>query len=270
MPSDIETATFQTSDQCDISYTLHPAPVAPAGRIALIHSLALDRSIWDGVVAQLAGAAEVLTYDCRGHGRSARQDSSFTSELFARDLAELLDHVGWESAALAGCSMGGCVAQAFAGLYPARAKALGLIDTTAWYGVHGPAEWRERAANARSKGFEAMADFQVRRWFSDKFRAEHLELANATVAVFLANDVDCYASACTLLGVADLRHYLPSLHLPVTIIVGEEDSATPVSESRFLHEAISGSKLHILPGARHLTPIECPDAIASELLALLR
>src|SRR5579872_4350782 len=146
MPFDFETTMFQTSDQCDISYTLHPALIASAGRIVLIHSLALDRSIWDGVVAQLAGAAEVLTYDCRGHGRSACQASSFTSELFARDLAELLDHVGWQSAAIAGCSMGGCVAQAFAGLYPSRAKALGLIDTTAWYGVHGPAEWQERAA----------------------------------------------------------------------------------------------------------------------------
>ena len=262
--------TFQTSDQCDISYTLHPAPVASAGRIVLIHSLALDRSIWDAVVARLGGVAEVLTYDCRGHGRSQRQASSFTSELFARDLAELFDRVGWQSATLAGCSMGGCVAQAFAGLYPARANALGLIDTTAWYGVHGPAEWQERAATARLKGFQAMADFQVTRWFSDKFRAEHPELANAPVAVFLANDLDCYASACTLLGEADLRHYLPSLHLPVTIIVGEEDNATPVSESRFLNEAISGSTLKILHGARHLTPIECPDAIASELLALLR
>ena len=270
MPSDFEAGTFQTSDRCEIAFSLHPAPVASAGRIVLIHSLALDQTIWDGVVARLAGAAEVLTYDCRGHGRSQRQASSFTSELFARDLAELLDHAGWQSAALAGCSMGGCVAQAFAGLYPSRAKALGLIDTTAWYGPHGPAEWLERAATARLKGFGAMADFQVRRWFSDKFRAERLELANAAVRVFLANDVDCYASACTLLGEADLRHYLPSLHLPVTIIVGEEDNATPVSESRLLHEAIAGSKLHILPKARHLTPIECPDAISSELLGLLR
>ena len=270
MPSDSNTGMFQTSDRCNIFYRLFPAPAASAGRIVLIHSLALDHSIWDGVVARLAGAADVLTYDCRGHGRSQRQASAFTSELFARDLAELLDHVGWQSAALAGCSMGGCVAQAFAGLYPSRADALGLIDTTAWYGVRGPAEWQERAAAARLKGFGAMADFQVTRWFSDKFRAEHPELANAVVAVFLANDLDCYASACTLLGEADLRHCLPSLRLPVTIIVGEEDSATPVSESRLLHEAISGSKLHILPGARHLTPIECPEAIAADLLELSR
>jgi 3-oxoadipate enol-lactonase len=266
----MQTGMLQTADGCDISYTLHPAPPSSAGRIVLIHSLALDRSIWDGVVARLAGTAEVLTYDCRGHGRSGRQASSFTSELFARDLAELLDHVGWQSAAAAGCSMGGCVAQAFAGLYPARATALGLIDTTAWYGPGGPQEWRERAGTARLKGFGAMANFQAQRWFSGTFRAEHPELVSAATEVFLANDLNCYASACTLLGEADLRRYLPSLHLPVVIIVGQEDSATPVSASRSLHENISGSTLNVIPGARHLTPIECPDVIATELLALLR
>jgi len=262
---------FNTADGCTIAYTLHPArdPHAPQDprvpRIVLIHSLALDRSIWDGVVARLAGDAHILTYDCRGHGRSSRRATSFTPELFARDLAELLDHVRWPSALVAGCSMGGCVAQAFGGLYPARASALGLIATTAWYGADAPAQWRERAENARSKGFAGLVPFQVTRWFGDKFRAEHPELVNATSAVFLANDLDCYAATCRLLGEADLRPYLPSLRMPVHVIVGEEDYATPVAHARHLHEEIPGSTLTIIPGARHLTPVECPDQIAARL-----
>src|SRR5229473_3542380 len=84
--------------------------------------------------------------------RSARQAMPFATDLFARDLAELLDHVGWPTAVVAGCSMGGCVAQTFAGLYPARASALGLIDTTAWYGDDASKQWRERGAAARSNG----------------------------------------------------------------------------------------------------------------------
>jgi 3-oxoadipate enol-lactonase len=256
---------FNTPDGCTIAYTLHPARDVGAPRIVLIHSLALDRSIWDGVASRLAGDAHVLTYDCRGHGRSSRRAISFTPELFARDLAELLDHVGWPSALVAGCSMGGCVAQAFGGLYPSRASALGLIATTAWYGADGPAQWRERAENARSKGLAGLVPFQVTRWFGDTFRAEHAELVNATAAVFLANDLDCYAATCVMLGEADLRPYLPSLRMPVHVIVGEEDYATPVAHARYLHEAIPGSTLTILPGARHLTPLECPDQIA-ELL----
>ena len=95
-----------------LSFTHHPGPGPRAPRVALIHSLALDRSVWDGVVAQLEDEAEILTFDCRGHGRSPRTSGPYTTEVFARDLAELLDHVGWDKAAITGCSMGGNVAQA--------------------------------------------------------------------------------------------------------------------------------------------------------------
>jgi 3-oxoadipate enol-lactonase len=236
--------------------------------MVLIHSLALDSSIWDGVVAKLDGRAEILAYDCRGHGRSERQAIPFTTELFARDLRELLDDVGWPEALIAGCSMGGCVAQAFAAQCPSRVNALALIDTTAWYGDDAPKTWRERASSAQSKGLAALVDFQITRWFGDSFRATHPELVHAVTRVFLANDVNCYASSCMLLGAADLRSALPAFRMPAAIIVGEEDYATPISAAQELHKAIAGSTLTILPKARHLTPIECPGQIASELLSL--
>lgn len=238
--------------------------------MALVHSLALSGSIWEGVAARLADQAEILTYDCRGHGHSGRAASHFSTDLFARDLAELLAHVGWPTAAVAGCSMGGCVAQAFAGRYPARVNALGLIDTTAWYGPDAPKNWMDRAEVARTKGLAGMVEFQASRWFSDRFRAEHPGPAKEMTEVFLANDVECYASTCVMLGEADLRPFLPSMRMPVAVIVGDEDYATPVAMARQLHEAIHGSTLSIIPGGRHLTPVECPDQIAEQLSALLR
>lgn len=269
-------ASFALSDGTRLAYTLHPSPRRSApmaregGRLVLIHSLALDRGVWDGVVQRLASEAEILAYDCRGHGRSDRRASAFTAELFARDLTELLDHVGWQSAAIAGCSMGGCVALACAGLYPARAAALGLIDTTAWYGPAAPAKFRERAEAARAKGMQGLIDFQVTRWFSDAFRAAHPEVIERTTAIYVANDFDCYAASCALLGDVDVRAYLPGLRMPVAIVVGEEDYATPVDMARQLHEALPQSTLTVLPRARHLTPIEHPDAIARMLSGLIR
>ena len=66
---------FSTSDGCRIAYSLHAAPRAGAPRFVLIHSLALDRSVWEGIVDRLSAFGEVLTYDCRGHGRSGRPAS---------------------------------------------------------------------------------------------------------------------------------------------------------------------------------------------------
>jgi pimeloyl-ACP methyl ester carboxylesterase len=96
--------------------------------------------------------------------------------------------------------MGGCVALAFAGLYPERASRLGLIDTTAWYDREAAANFRERAAAAREAGMAGLADFQAARWFSDEFRARCPELVRRTIAVFLANDFECYAASCALLA----------------------------------------------------------------------
>jgi 3-oxoadipate enol-lactonase len=260
---------FQTSDDCPIAYTLRAARNPGLPRIVLIHSLALDASIWDGVVARLAVHADILTYDCRGHGRSGKRAQGFSMARFARDLMELLDHVGWQTAVAAGCSMGGCVAQALAGLYHSRVSALGLIDTTAWYGEDAPATWRERAAGVLSKGLVGLLEFQLPRWFGDDFRKQQPELVNAVTEVFLANDLDCYAASCIMLGDTDLRGYLKRLTVPAAIMVGEEDYATPVTEAQQLHDAISNSTLTVIPGARHLTPIERPEEIAIQLIALL-
>lgn len=269
MPDATAGQSFTTSDNCRIEFKVRPARGAGAPRLALIHSLALDGGIWNGVAEALAGEVELLTYDCRGHGESDRIADAYTSELFAGDLSELLDYLNWPSAAVAGCSMGGCVALAFAGMNPGRTSALGLIDTTAWYGADAPKNWRERAAAARTKGFAGMVDFQTKRWFSEKFRNAHPDLVKQTADVFLANDLECYGATCRMLGDADLRHYLRLLRMPTAVIVGEDDDATPPSMARFLHDSIPGSTLTVIPGGRHLTPIESPREIAAGLRSLL-
>ena len=270
----VSSGIFTASDGCSIAYSLHagsPQVGAHArSRIALIHSLALDRSVWDGVVPLLTPHADVLTYDCRGHGQSGRAKMTFTPELFAADLAGLFGHLGWPDAVVAGCSMGGCVAQAFAGLYPGRTPALALIDTTAWYGPTAPEAWRERAQTAASKGLQALSEFQATRWVSDAFREAHAELIGTKMAVFLANDIDCYVATCEMLGDADLRHYQPAMRMPASVIVGAEDYACPIAMSEQMLEAMPDATLSVLANVRHLTPIECPAIIADEILALMK
>src|SRR3546814_13114062 len=107
-------------------------------RRALFHSLAMDAAFWDGVVPLVARHADVLVYDVRGHGRSDKPAGPYSVELMADDLADLLDAVGWPSATVAGASMGGCIALAFAAAYPGRVDGLGPIDTTCWYGAAAP------------------------------------------------------------------------------------------------------------------------------------
>jgi 3-oxoadipate enol-lactonase len=258
---------MKTRDGTRLAYSLHDRG-ADRPRAVLSRSLAMDRSFWQPAVEELD--ASILVYDCRGHGASDKPAGPYTVELFARDLADLLDHVGWPSALVAGASMGGCVSLAFAAAFPARTAALGLIDTTAWYGPDAPKQWAERADKAIETGLDSLVEFQTTRWFGDAFRASHPDVVKRCVDVFLRNDVKAYAETCRMLGACDIRAALRGLKMPTAVIVGEEDYATPVAMAEALHRGIAGSTLTVLKGGRHLTPLEQPRAIAAELPRLLQ
>jgi 3-oxoadipate enol-lactonase len=234
-------------------------------RAALIHSLAMDREFWRPVAERMDAA--VLLYDCTGHGASPKLPGPYTVEGFADDLARLMAHLRWGSAMVAGASMGGCIALAFAQRHAQRLSALGLVDTTACY--DNPKAWEERAQKALSEGLEALVGFQVTRWFGEAFRSKQPGVVAQCVARFVSNDVGAYAEACRMLGAADLRGALQSIDVPTAILVGEEDYATPLAMAQELHRGIRGSTLTVLKGARHLTPLERPDEVAAVLRRLL-
>lgn len=259
---------LRTSSGLELAYHLRGARGSGPG-IVLIHSLGLGGFVWDAVAERLAPHLPVLTYDARGHGASAKPSGPYSSVQFADDLAGLLDALGWTSAHVAGCSMGGCVALQFAVDRPDRVRSLALVDTTAWYGEDARKSWDERAERARMHGLASMIAFQETRWFSDAFRAAHPEVVARSREAFLANDLDAYAATCMMLGRFDLRARLGTVAAPTAVAVGEEDYATPVEMARELHDGIARSTLDVIAPGRHLTPLERPDALADVLRGVL-
>jgi 3-oxoadipate enol-lactonase len=261
-------ASVAVRDGTRIAYRLH-GPRYSSNRVLLLHSLAMDGSFWDRVVALLAHDAAVLAIDCRGHGQSDKPAAAYSVELFAQDAYDVCQVLDFGKVLVAGASMGGCVALQFAASYPEATRAVGLIDTTAWYGPTAPADWRSRADKAAANGLPSMVEFQTTRWFSDAFRNENPGLVAQSVATFLRNDVADFAASCLMLGAYDGRSQLSRIQAPTAVMVGEEDYAAPVAMSEALHAGIAGSTLLVIPGARHLTPLETPDIVAAELRRLL-
>ncbi|MEH2492776.1 alpha/beta fold hydrolase [Bradyrhizobium sp. AZCC 2230] len=239
-------------------------------RVALVHSLALDGEFWRPVADILSNQAAVLMIDCRGHGASDKPSGPYSVEQFADDLADVLDGIGWPSAVIGGASMGGSVAIAFAARNAAKTAALGLFDTTAWYGANAPKQWEERAARGVADGMASLVEFQKTRWFGDAFRAQNADVIDRTVATFVKTDPKAYAETCRMMGAFDLRLKLGALRMPTRIAVGEQDYATPIKMAEELHAGIAGSELNIISGGRHLTPLEFPERIAAEIDLLLR
>jgi 3-oxoadipate enol-lactonase len=238
-------------------------------RVALVHSLAMNHSFWDPVVAVLAEKATVLTWDCRGHGASGKPRGPYTVGQFADDLAAIFTAIGWTKAVVAGASMGGCVSLAFAGRHSGMVAGLGLFDTTAYYGSDAPQQWAERAEKAATGGLQSLVAFQQTRWFGDAFRAANPDILANSTAVFLNNDIAAYVATCHMLGAVDLRDVLPTIAVPTRIVVGEEDYATPPAMAEMLHAGIVHSTYRVIKAGGHLTPLEQPATVAGEISQLM-
>src|SRR5215469_15795590 len=249
----ISGSTIRLRDGTRLVYEMHGRDDGRP-RLVLIHSLGMDRSFWEPTITALGDGVAILAHDCRGHGASDKPAGPYLIEQFADDVAELMDHVGWRAATIAGASMGGCTTLSFAQRHPRRALGLGLIDTTAWYNAAD--KWEERASKATSAGLASMVDFQVTRWFTDGFRAANPAIVKENVDRLLANDPAAFAATCRMLGACNLEAGLPRMTMPAAVMVGDEDYATPVAMSGTLHRGIKSSTLTVFKGARHLTPLE--------------
>ena len=164
--------------------------------------------------------------------------------------------------------MGGTIALGLAIHHPNRVEGLGLIDTTAWYGPEAPKNWSERANKVKENGMQALIEFQKTRWFGEDFSKNNPQILDACIDIFLKNDIDSFVATCQMMGHFDLRNRLADITAKAIIVVGEEDYATPIAMSEQMLNNIKGSKIEVLAGARHLTPLEQPERIAYLLASL--
>jgi|SRR3989344_6729966 len=99
-----------------------------ADRIVFLHGLMAFSANWRKIANQFESEFQCLIYDQRGHGRSFKPESGYTTEIFAEDLNIITDELGWDHFHLVGHSMGGRNAMVFAGKYPQKVKTLTIED----------------------------------------------------------------------------------------------------------------------------------------------
>jgi pimeloyl-ACP methyl ester carboxylesterase len=113
---------------CTLHYWLTGREDRPL--VVLSHGATMDHRMFAAQVAALAPHYRVLFWDVRGHGLSQPLNEDFSLRQAVADLLALLDHLGYERAALVGHSMGGYISQELAFLQPERVTALVTIDCT--------------------------------------------------------------------------------------------------------------------------------------------
>ncbi|MEO7335847.1 MAG: alpha/beta hydrolase, partial [Caldimonas sp.] len=215
--------------------------------LVLFHSLLADRTSFDRVAAALAETHRVIALDLPGFGDSDFVDGGL--EAIADRIADALKSMAFDQKPiLLGNGYGGFIALLTAIRHPELADRLVLADCGAAFSEPGRAAFRGMSAGAEKGGLAAVADVAMRRLFAPDYQAGHPDLIAQRKERFLAVDPRTFHSACHALAALDLREKLPSVRVPVLVLVGEMDEATPPPMSKELAAGLPNATLVVLPG----------------------
>ncbi|WP_209707806.1 3-oxoadipate enol-lactonase [Crossiella equi] len=248
------------------SYTVDGPGDGPP--VVLSGSLGSDRRIWAPQAGALAAAGyRVVSYDHRGHGRSAVPPGPYSLADLAGDVLALLDELGLPSAHLAGVSLGGMVGMWLGVHRPERVGSLVLCCTSAEL---GPASaWAERAALVRAQGTGAVAEAVVSRWLTPGFAGRNPGLVRELQSMVAETPAEGYAACCGAIERMDLVSELGRITSPTLVISGAQDPATPPEHGRRIAEAVPGSRFEVVDQAAHVGGLEQPEEFTALMLAHL-
>lgn len=225
----------------------------------------------------------VLIYDHRGLGRSDKPQMHYTTRLFARDCAALMDALGIARAHILGHSMGGRVAQWLALDHPEKVRSLVLSGSGS--GKYRPDLDYPRGIPLKTcvamveKGYER---YMREHWeagfmFSEEFTRRHPEIVRRFQEAIVAElpPLACYLRHVIARQEHETTELLGQIRAPTLVIVGGEDrveggTGSHVESARVLAERIPNAELVIVPGGRHGYLREMPEKAHPPILDFLR
>lgn len=219
------------------------------------------------LVQMLARHGEVLVHDQRCLGRTGLPAAQPTMADYAADAIALLDHVGWQTAAVFGISFGGMVAQELAVTVPDRIERLALLCTSpggaggSSYPLHelagmDPDERARVSLHNLDTRFDAawLADHPADRAIVDLMSARRAEPVDPDRARGEAMQLEARRHH-------DVWDRLDRITCPTLVQCGEFDGLAPPANSAAIHSRIAGSELRSYQGG-HLFLYQDPAAAA--------
>jgi 3-oxoadipate enol-lactonase len=250
--------------------TVNAAQAGDGPPLFLLHSLLSDRASFDAVAPKLSQSFRVIVPELPGFGRSHAMGGGL-ADIADRIAEAVSDAAGGEDAIVLGNGFGGFVALQMAVRHPQIATRLILADCGAAFSEDGRQAFRNMAAASKAKGLTAITDTAMRRLFAPEFQEGHPELMRDRREAFLRTDPEVFRAACAQLAELDLRGELAKVKVPVLVVVGEHDEATPPPMSRELAALLPDAQLKIIPGCAHVPQLQSPqlflEAIADFLPA---
>jgi len=235
--------------------------------LVLIHAFPLSGAMWGHEVRAMRDAADpIIAPSLPGFGGTAVPRGDASIDDYADSVVAAMDAAKVERAAIAGLSMGGYVAFALWRRHRDRIERLFLADTRAEADTEEARDKRLRlAALIREHGIEALLKTPPP-WL--RKGSPHWD---PLLKMIRGQTPDGVAQgSIAMANRPDSRPDLPTIDVPTTVVVGEDDEITPLEMSQSMVDLIPGAKLSIIPGAGHISNLESPTAFEAALRAWLR
>jgi 3-oxoadipate enol-lactonase len=247
--------------------TVNAAVSGEGPALFLFHSLLSDRASFDAIAPRLSKTHRVIVPELPGFGGSKAVSGGLAAT--ADRMAEAVKEAGGEAIVL-GNGYGGFVALQMAIRHPDIASKFILADCGAAFSEQGRESFRTMAAVSKAKGLAAITDVAMRRLFAPEFQAAHPDLMRDRREAFLKTDPQVLQAACAQLAELDLRPELSKVKMPVLVLVGEHDEATPPPMSHELAALLPDARLKVLAGCAHVPQLQAPEAFLDAIADFLK
>lgn len=257
--------------------------------LLLVMGLGGPMTWWDPRLCELLARSGffVIRYDNRDVGRSSRGRGVVTRAMVIRaglgrrtkapysiadmagDAFGLLDHLGIDSAHVAGVSMGGMIAQSMAIATPGRVLSLVSIMSTTGRRTVGWQDPRLIPAMLAPRGTDketyVRSARKVGQLIGSPGYPESEESARARAEETYdrgLNPAGVMRQMLAVLTQPDRGRALHSLTMPAAVVHGMDDRLVHPSGGRATAQAIPGATLLLIPGMGHDLPVELHQTFA--------
>ena len=232
--------------------------------LVMVHGLGGTSNAFYPQAALFTRWFKLIRLDLEGSGRSALKGKP-TIESFVDDVIAAMDSVGANEAHFVGHSMGTIICQHIAAKHAKRVKSLALLGPLAEPPEPARAAIRARAEAARKDGMTGIADTLVNVGTSAETKTHRPATAAFVREILMRQSAEGYAATCEALAAAKAAD-ATKIICPTLLITGDEDATSPPPAVQRLAQSIKGSKMIVLNGCGHWTPIEKPAEVNAALV----
>lgn len=240
--------------------------------VMMIHGLAGQAHVFDGIANRLAAKYHVYCLDVRGRGESAwGPPAGYGVDTYVADLEAVREALGLQHFSLVGTSMGGLISMYYAPRYPERVERVVLNDV----GPEVDPEGLKRILSYVGGAPEMFADMKaVVRYYKDHYApmVEHLpedQIADFARYNVRKSDSGVYVwkmdpavrAAAAPAASMDPWEALKGVKCPVLILRGAKSDVLSAPIAERMLEALPSGKLVEVPGVGHAPVLTEPEAV---------